>query len=476
MDSTIVTEIKLELEELLRRSLIEEYHNEEVASISLLDCYKDLIASSQLKARVVLESGNVLNIFLKILSKSCPLYGADKTLKIFEREHMMYELLKDMADFQERCFRTSHNQIISIKNMFPKYYGRGVVKDVVYLVMEDFITGQGFSVTAKEAFHTLEQVKSVMISLGTFHATSFAMKDMKNPVPGEKIPINFREKYPLLECMLTAPQNEDVISSFTTKSYIHNVNILEAVTKALANNDLIAHNKIKSRCRTEEILRLKAMAPYLLKIMHKVQSPQEPGALVTHGDFHAFNIAFAKETVKFFDLQVSRYSSGMIDVHHYISQITTPEFRAVYLPEILSAYLNSFNNFCSIAGVSPLFNNVSDIMNEYLAKAPWGLFCGLCWIFWRFVENFEVFNKTAEILGIEKGVIFEVVDEAGAKQDYESDCKDVNIMAELDKCGGRIWWGVQVLLDLVEEMTSQGTIDIMECIYNDILKSEKETA
>ena len=59
-------------------------------------------------------------------------------------------------------------------------------------------------------------------------------------------------------------------------------------------------------------------------IMHNLTLPEGKMALITHGDFHMWNIGFHTTEagkLKFFDFQVTRYGNPVIDIQIYLSQV-----------------------------------------------------------------------------------------------------------------------------------------------------------
>merc|ERR1719234_2508759 len=92
----------------------------------------------------------------------------DGLLKIYQREEMMYDkMLPVLANMQ-----MERSKVDEVINLFPTFYGSGNVKGDLYLVFQDIITGTGFRVTEKAEFHTVDQVKLSLSSLGSFHALS----------------------------------------------------------------------------------------------------------------------------------------------------------------------------------------------------------------------------------------------------------------------------------------------------------------
>merc|ERR1712059_16677 len=158
---------------------------------------------------------------------------------------------------------------------------------------------------------------------GTFHALSFAMK--------QKEGTDWVKQFPLLCDTLFLSHNKQLIDVVFAKPMAENIKILRAVYKALAGDSTRSQGRITQLCKWEDLETLVNLPNKYSDILSQVQEPQEPCAVVSHGDCHMWNMAFGQEvedpSIKFFDLQLSRYTSGLVDVHHYLSQVTTPETR-----------------------------------------------------------------------------------------------------------------------------------------------------
>jgi len=395
--------------------------------------------SEQNRATVKLQNGQVLDLFMKIIIDGSVAQKYDEFLHIYSKEKTFFsEILPEMISYQNLKSK-GISSLHSLEEMFPKYYGCGKVGGDLYLVFGDFIKNSTFMVTGLEDFHSCDQIKAVLSQLGGFHAVSNAIQaQMETP---------FDVKYPILKDFLTHPDNKEKMFEMFSSKFNHNINLLEAVRKQFLLKDPVLAGKAVNKVCSESILtRMKRFTGHLTDIMFQIQAPEQPTALVAHGDFHMWNVAFSGTKVKFFDLQLVKYSSGLIDVHHYLSQVSTPQDRSKHLDLFLSAYQEGFDTVSEEMGAprSTVYTKAG-ILEEYKKRAPWGLFMGFCWILGRFVKDQDSFKSTENL--------------ENAKE----------IVAKLDNSGPKIWWAIQVLFDFLEEMETLGAFDQMDKLLLEII-------
>ena len=295
----------------------------------------DAVASLRDHAVVEFCDGSKKNFFLKVMRADSGAEQFENELHIYEREICMYTKVLPMLNEYE--VNKEDVEVIStstVDNLFPTFYGCGLIKGDLILVFEDILTNTGAFVTGKDEFHTNDQVNICLKHLGAFHAFSFALKlDRK---------ISFLNDFPLLKDVLFLPEkkafmekNFDLIGAFKKQLEINS-----AVLGELRRENPLIQRKLKATCTEDDIARLMNTTNYLYDFYHEeLFTPAEPLSVIIHGDFHMWNVAFDghSQAVKFFDLQVSRYASPMIDVHHYLAQTTTAETRRKHLDGFLAA-------------------------------------------------------------------------------------------------------------------------------------------
>jgi len=399
--------------------------------VQLLDVPESVshTASSQLRAVVSLGNGDSLRLFLKIrrVGSQAELY--DGLLKIYQREEMMYnKLLPILATMQ-----TERSKVDEVIGLFPTFYGSGRVQGDLYLVFQDIMTGTGFRVTEKAEFHTVDQVKLSLSSLGSFHALSHRLVADGRDILAE---------FPLLQDSLFHPVNKDAINSFFAGEMKETLAVLKSVQEVFEEEEGLSKGilgqEVKRVCQAGDLAILHDMLPHITSLMDWAVKQESFVRVVTHGDFHQWNMAFdsGTQSVKFFDLQLSRFTSAFTDVWHYISQVTTPETRREHLDPFLESYRGGFNlTSKQTGGVTVL--ELEAARQELWKQAAWGLVFGLTWNLKRFVTEEERWKEA--VRKAKEGRASEAVEALGGS-------------------GVLIWWAVQVLLDLVTEMADHGVL------------------
>ena len=220
----------------------------------------------------------------------------------------------------------------------------------------------------------------------------------------------------------------------------------------LRRENPLIQRKLKATCTEDDIARLMNTTNYLYDFYHEeLFTPAEPLSVIIHGDFHMWNIAFDghSQAVKFFDLQVSRYASPMIDVHHYLAQTTTAETRRKHLDEFLAAYQTGFNDTLRRLNSAQEHLKRGDILKEYKRVSPWGLLMGVDWILYRFVVDQDSFAEVEKQLKI------------------DASKRDNGVIVEyLQKSGPKIWLVIQIIFDLIGEMKDLETFENIENFKN----------
>ncbi|KAF6199413.1 hypothetical protein GE061_007439 [Apolygus lucorum] len=80
------------------------------------------------------------------------------------------------------------------------------------------------------------------------------------------------------------------------------------------------------------------------QVLRRLKTPEEPFAVVCHGEFHKSNMLFcydscgAVKDAVFLDLQMSLYSDPTTDISFLLYMNTTPELRASHWDDLLSQY------------------------------------------------------------------------------------------------------------------------------------------
>ncbi|CAO1379873.1 unnamed protein product [Diamesa tonsa] len=181
---------------------------------------------------------------------------------------------------------------------------------------------------------TFDHVKTVMKTLGKYHAISLAIKDQQP---------EFIEPFKGLEDILL--QREGDIP-MTTWFDMLKVQALESL-KEEKNQDIV------DRAR-------KVIDQDFFQLMKSCidGKASEPYSVVAHGDCWNNNIMFRYENdvpveIRLLDWQLLRYSSPVCDLLYYIFGCTTKEFRDQYYQQSLDVYYNSVESFIKRLGSDP---------------------------------------------------------------------------------------------------------------------------
>ncbi|XP_072152074.1 uncharacterized protein [Bemisia tabaci] len=99
--------------------------------------------------------------------------------------------------------------------------------------------------------------------------------------------------------------------------------------------------------------------------MAKVVAPEEPLAVVCHGDFCRNNVFYKYDSndkpleIMFFDFATSRYSSPVIDLSFYLFMNSSPNFKADHWNDVLRTYHTALTSNFDLSPVEPpSFENI----------------------------------------------------------------------------------------------------------------------
>ena len=257
------------------------------------------MASSTRSVKLELLDDSVLNLFVKIRAEGSQAEQFDRVFSLFARERLMYgTILPILSQFQAENTRTEPEFLVEA--MFPKYYGGGLVNKDMFLVLENVLQETGRYVTNKTDFHTEDQILLSLRQLAVFHSVSFCFK--------LKSKMDFLKEFPLLAEPVFSPDRCDHIRSYFQGMFEKHLKIIAVVRKEYFNKNETVVAKIDRICSEEDLHELTEKAGRLMEAMYDLTQPEEAFSVITHGDFHMWNIAFqgrspAHQAI-FFDLQV----------------------------------------------------------------------------------------------------------------------------------------------------------------------------
>ena len=256
------------------------------------------LASSTKSLKLELLDDSVLHLFFKIRREGSEAENIDKVFGLFNREKIMYgTILPLLFQFQEENSITDTE--LQLKTMFPKYYGAGLINKDMFLVLENVLQDTGRFVTGKSDFHSKDQILLCMRQLATFHSINFCFQLKSNR--------NLLAEFPVLEEPVFHPAKVDHIRSYFQGFFLKHLRIIQAVRREYLNDNQTVLAKIDRICSEEKLDELIRKSEGLMEEIHSLLKPDN-NSVVTHGDFHMWNIAFqgrdpALQAI-FFDLQV----------------------------------------------------------------------------------------------------------------------------------------------------------------------------
>ena len=258
------------------------------------------MASSTKSLKLQLLDNSVLHLFLKIRREGSEEENIDKVFGLFNREKIMYgTILPMLFQFQkENSIRDTEPQL---KTMFPKFYGAGLINNDMFLVFENVLKNTGRYVTSKREFHSKDQILLCMRQLATFHSINFTFQLKSNR--------NLLAEFASLEEPVFHPAKVDHIRAYFQKFFLKHLKIIQAIRKEYSNENQTVLANIDRICSEEKLDGLIRKSGGLMEDIHDLLKPDK-NSVVTHGDFHMWNIAFqgkdpALQAI-FFDLQVGR--------------------------------------------------------------------------------------------------------------------------------------------------------------------------
>ncbi|XP_054286483.1 uncharacterized protein LOC129002587 [Macrosteles quadrilineatus] len=303
------------------------------------------------------------------------------------------------------------NKYNKITQIFPKFY-HGIstltLPEDDVIVIED-LRPKGFQMAKQRVMLDYEHLKLAMEKLGIYHALSYITKHERP-----------NEFYNLVKNLKETTWIDDglVISPVIKHAFHRAMDPLIAADK---------HSAIlqKVLSRVDE-----SVVKFLLELVH----PEEPLAVLCHGDFNRNNMLFkynqdVPESVRFFDVATARYSSPSIDIAFLLFMNSTKEVRSAHWDDLLSVYHQSLtNNLGAIHGPS-----MQQLQEEMRLKGVYGYVHAS---FFLPMMLFESDFTMDDLLNLSP-------EEVAVKQ---------------AKIGGEE--GTKMLMELVEELVSRGCLTL----------------
>ena len=143
-----------------------------------------------------------------------------------------------------------------------------------------------------------------MRQLASFHGTNFCFQLKSNR--------NLLAEFPIFDEPVFHPAKVDHIRSYFQGFFLKHLQIIKAVRTEYLNENQTVLAKIDRICPEEKLEELVIKSGHLMEDIYDLLKPDN-NSVITHGDFHMWNIAFQGRDpallAKFFDLQVYQSQS-----------------------------------------------------------------------------------------------------------------------------------------------------------------------
>ena len=373
-------------------------------------------------------------------------------LHVVEKESIMYDqVIPSMIQFL-----SERDPLLcsALRSTFLEYFGRGIVQKSHYFLFQDLFHSHNekFKEIASDSFHDKEVVQSIMSSLARFHGVLHSMKHACG--------FDFKDKHPLLAQNYLLDCNcFEMVAPFYNGEFHKTWKVMHVILDCYcdkSSNLVVSKLKLspKSLLEVKDILgKLKMCVGEPLQLLEKMyqrELAQGSRCILIHGDFHPLNMAVSdRSNIKFFDFQLIRHGEGLIDIHQYLCQGTTPKDRDGNLASFLETYYQTLTETCLKLGMpgSP-YGNMANFLDEYKKFSPWQIPFGFGMLIWKFVSDFEVYKKLP--------ILLEKLESSTASEKQDIQEKIINCV---DSLGPKIWGAIQILFDYLIEIDHNGILD-----------------
>ena len=110
---------------------------------------------------------------LKLFMKCCP-----KGSVVEKYNELLHIFDKEITFFQSMVPRIKEFAGNELDHLLPECFGAGEINGDLVMCLRDF-SQDGFKVTGKEEFHSLEQINTALEQLAKFHAVTVAIRVVK---------------------------------------------------------------------------------------------------------------------------------------------------------------------------------------------------------------------------------------------------------------------------------------------------------
>lgn len=219
------------------------------------------------------------------------------------------------------------------------------------LILED-LTNFGFKMADRRARLDLLHCTLALKGLARFHAMSVALHD-KNP--------SSMDDY--IESVYTE-KNREVMSNYTVAAFSALANVVEKWSGFEEYGD-----------------KFRAIIPTIWDRMMEIVKPVRGSlSVLNHGDFWVNNMMFhycsdteKPDDVRFFDFQMSRYSSPALDLLYFMYTSPSEDVRSEHTEHLLEEYHKELHDTLKILGCEHHQFTIEQLKEEFEDKSFFGL-------------------------------------------------------------------------------------------------------
>ncbi|XP_054286743.1 uncharacterized protein LOC129002741 [Macrosteles quadrilineatus] len=245
------------------------------------------------------------------------------------------------------------------ENTFPTfYYGVATIvdpdKDVI--IIED-LRPKGFKLTTEKVFLDIQHLQLAMEKLGRFHALSYVAKK-DNPTKFYEMVAKLKET--------SWDEMRPGWGDTTIRKCFHR-----------AMDPLITAGKHEKVLR--RLLSRLDRPGGVVGFMKELVAPEEPTAVLCHGDFCRNNMLFKYSSepevpvdVRFFDVATARYASPAVDIAFFLLMNSTSAARDAHWDFLLSRYHSSLTSAVAETSRDVMVPSLATLQQELRLKAIYG--------------------------------------------------------------------------------------------------------
>lgn len=400
--------------------------------------------SKKFSIRIHENDGQQRNIFVKSV---CVTESVAKQLLVDQKEFAMYS--KVIPEIKQFC--ASQDKLLSqdLTNIFPKYYGGGIVDDTLYFFLESLThvkDEENFSVMFT---HSEEQIKETLKSIALYHSVFYSINEAGY--------MDFRKEFPFLgkNCLVEEP---DVAAAFYNGEFIKSHLVLKLLLKTCKDsasnfNNIALHSSEVPKLITL-LDRLSSLMSSPLILMKSISdSAASDSNILIHGDFHPSNVAVSKSGIKIFDFQLVHYSDIILDILPYLGQACSPAERMKNLETYLNVYFQSLSDYAKRLGCKmlPYSGDFDTFRKSYQMFLPFQLLFGFSFTLWKGVDNYQMYHDLTLLLS----------EASTCNSDEESESVS-KILTCIEGLGPRIWNTVNNMIDCLKEMEQNDVLVKLE--------------